>query len=89
MLPLGNLPFSTTAESASVAEANAQQQQEREGYEERLQQAAAVDAGVEPTVLTGTPALASLPPTVANLVIRHWQLKVFAAAHDDDLQIVV
>ena len=78
MLPLGNLPFSTTAETASVAEADAQQQRERTGHEERLQQAAAVDAGVEPAVLTGTPALASLPPTVANLVIRHWQLKVVA-----------
>ena len=80
MLPLGNLPFSTSAETASVAEAeaDAQQQQERTGHEERLQQAAAVDAGVEPAVLTGTPALASLPPTVANLVIRHWQLKVVA-----------
>ena len=84
MLPLGNLPFSTTAETASVAEADAQQQREQTGHEERLQ-AAAVDAGVEPAVLTGTPALASLPPTVANLVIRHWQLKVVAAANDDDL----
>ena len=89
MLPLGNLPFSITAESASVTEADAQQQQEREGHGELLQQAAAVDAGVEPAVLTGIPALASLPPTVANLVIRHWQLKVVAAVYDDDLQTVV
>jgi hypothetical protein len=88
MLPLGNLPFSITAESASVTEADAQQQ-EREGHGERLQQAAAVDSGVEPAVLTGIPALASLPPTVANLVIRHWQLKVVAAVYDDDLQKVV
>ncbi len=42
---------------------------------EQIQQAASLDATLQRAVHPPT-ALASLPPTVAHLVIRHWQLKV-------------
>ncbi len=90
MLSLGNLPLDLTAETGSVSEASVQQQQEQGGQPEQIQQAAALDATLERAVHPPT-ALASLPPTVAHLVLRHWQLKVChwqlkaVATYDDDV----